>query len=171
MIIALIILLDPHSKLFIMATFASFMCLALVVAVIFSVIALGIYNKSPVMQTTFATLGLTTAVGQTIAIFCCTAILLTGPLGMASALTIAGLLALFSFPLFFAWAVMTVALPEDEMEKSVILQQDQTVTQQCSNSIEMKSPLKSESMFNSVDPDESNINYSKETTSLIEATN
>ena len=90
---------------------------------------------------------------------------------MASALTIAGLLALFSFPLFFAWAVMTVALPEDEMEKSVILKQDQTVTQQCSNSIEMKSLLEKESLFNLVDPDESNINDITETTSLKEATN
>ncbi|MDG2347944.1 MAG: MFS transporter [Gammaproteobacteria bacterium] len=118
-LIGLALFLNPVTGPFMALAPISAILLMGVVSIIVFTMCFAIHGKWPLKRSMLASLGLTAAVGQSIAIFCCTAILFANPVG----LVFAAVLALFSFPLFFSWAVMCVALPEDEMERHCILKE------------------------------------------------
>lgn len=117
--IGLALFLNPITGPFMALAPISAILLLAVVSIIVFTMSFAIYGKWPLKKSILASLGLTAAVGQSVAIFCCAALILSTPFGLA----IAAALALFSFPLFFSWAVMCVALPEDEMERHCVLKE------------------------------------------------
>ena len=116
-LICLALFLNPVTGPFMALAPISAILLMAVISIIVFTMCFAIHGKWPLKRSMLASLGLTAAVGQSIAIFCCTAVLFANPVG----LVFAAVLALFSFPLFFSWAVMCVALPEDEMERHSVL--------------------------------------------------
>ncbi|MEE2770089.1 MAG: hypothetical protein VX835_03290 [Pseudomonadota bacterium] len=115
--IGLALFLNPITAPFMALGPVSAMLLMGVISIIVFTMIFAYYGNWPKDRAFYASLGLTAAVGQSIAIFCYTALLFSNPIGLAFACG----LAILSFPLFFSWAVMCVALPEDEMERHSIL--------------------------------------------------
>ena len=132
-LICIALFLNPVTGPFMALAPISAILLMAVISIIVFTMCFAIHGKWPLKRSMLASLGLTAAVGQSIAIFCCTAVLFANPIG----LVVAAALALFSFPLFFSWAVMCVALPEDEMERHCILKECSSQKNDHIESIEM----------------------------------
>ena len=117
--IGLALFLNPITGPFMALAPVSAILLMMVLSIIVFTMSFAIHGQWPMKRSFLASLGLTAAMGQSIAIFCCTAMLISGPIGIA----VAALLAIFSFPLFFCYAVMCVALPEDEMIRHCVIKE------------------------------------------------
>lgn len=117
--IGLALFLNPITGPFMALAPVSAILLMMVLSIIVFTMSFAIHGQWLMKRSFLASLGLTAAMGQSIAIFCCTAMLISGPIGIS----VAALLAIFSFPLFFCYAVMCVALPEDEMIRHCVIKE------------------------------------------------